>query len=122
MTLDLTDALCGDSPDRTDIGELGLTAVNESVTAAYDVGGTLIQRGEHVLQPGVLFGVEEDLVRTWHRLAGDQISKSGVAAFLDRCIEADVVAAIAQQVKDALGLKIHFGSDLRSSVLRTAPT
>ena len=42
MTLDLTDAFCGDSPDRTNISELGLTAVDESVTAAYDVGGTLV--------------------------------------------------------------------------------
>ena len=105
MTLDLTDALCGDSPDRTDIGELGLTAVDESVTAAYDVGRTLVQGGEHVFQPGVLFSVKEDLVRTWHRLAGDQIAKGGVAAFLDRRVEAHMVAAVAHQVKDSLGLQ-----------------
>jgi len=43
MTLDLTDALCGDTPDRTDIGELGLTAVDESIAAANDVGGALVQ-------------------------------------------------------------------------------
>ena len=43
MTLDLTDALCGDTPDRTDISELGLTAVDESIAAANDVGGALVQ-------------------------------------------------------------------------------
>jgi hypothetical protein len=42
MPLDLADALCGDSPDRADIGKLCLTAVNESIPAAYDVGRTLI--------------------------------------------------------------------------------
>ena len=42
MPLDLTDALCGDSPDRADIGKLCLTAVNESIPAAYDVGRTLV--------------------------------------------------------------------------------
>ena len=43
MALDLTDALCGDTPDRTDVSELGLTAVDEAVAAANDVGGTLVQ-------------------------------------------------------------------------------
>jgi hypothetical protein len=112
MAFDLTDALCGDAPDRADVSELGLTAVDESISAPYDVGGTLVQGGQHVLQPGVLFCIEEDLVRPWHRLTGDQIAESGVAAFFDRCIETDVVTAITQQVEDALGLKIHFGSDL----------
>ena len=42
MPLDLADALCGDSPDRADIGKLCLTAVNESIPAAYDVGRTLV--------------------------------------------------------------------------------
>jgi len=112
MALDLTDALCGDSPDRTDISELGLTAVDESVAAANDVGGPLVQRGEHVLQPSVLLGVQEDLVRTRHRLTCDQIAQSCVAALLDRRIEADVIPAIAHEVKYALGLKIHLGCDL----------
>ena len=44
MALNLTDALCGDSPDRADISELGLTAVNESVTSANDVGRYLRAR------------------------------------------------------------------------------
>jgi hypothetical protein len=43
MTLDLTHALCGDTPDRTDVSELGLTAVDESVAATNDVGGALVQ-------------------------------------------------------------------------------
>ena len=42
MPLDLADALCGDSPDRADIGKLCLTAINESIPAAYDVGRTLV--------------------------------------------------------------------------------
>jgi hypothetical protein len=42
MALDLADALCGDTPDRTDISELGLSAVDESVAAANHVGGALV--------------------------------------------------------------------------------
>src|SRR4249919_321562 len=60
----------------------------------------------------MLLGVEKDLVWTWHRLPGNQIAESGVAALLDGRIEADVVAAVTHQIKDALRLKIHFGCDL----------
>jgi hypothetical protein len=112
MTLDLTDALCGNSPDRTDISELGLTAIDESVATAYDIGGTLIQRGEHALQSRMLLSVQENLVWTRHRLTCDQIAQSRVAAFLDWRIEADVVAAVAHQVKYPVGLEIHLCGDL----------
>ena len=79
----------------------------------------------------MLLSVQENLVRTGHRLARDQITQSGVAAFLDRRIKADMVAAIAHQVKYPVRLKIHLvaissisGSrpSRRSRVLRTAPT
>ena len=63
MALDLTDPLCSDSPDRADIGQLGLTAVDEAVSAANDVGGAFVQRGQHVLQPRMLLSVQENLVR-----------------------------------------------------------
>jgi hypothetical protein len=43
MALDLPDTLCGNSPDRTDIGELCLTAIDESVPATYHIGGTLVE-------------------------------------------------------------------------------
>ena len=82
MTFDLTDSLGGDSPDRTDISQLGLAAIDKTVTTADDVGGPLIQGSEHVLQASVLFSIEEDLVRTRHRLTRDQIAQSGIAAFL----------------------------------------
>ena len=68
MTFDLTDPLSGDSPDRTDVGQLGLAAIDKTVTTTYDVGGPLVQGSEHVLQASVLFSIEEDLVRTGHRL------------------------------------------------------
>ena len=42
MALDLTDPLCGDSPNRADIGQLGLAAVDEPVTAANDISGALV--------------------------------------------------------------------------------
>jgi hypothetical protein len=43
MALDLTDSLCGDSPNRADIGQLCLTAVDEPVTTAHDISGALVQ-------------------------------------------------------------------------------
>src|SRR5512133_3671914 len=70
----------------------------------------------------MLFGIEKDLVGTGHRLTCDQVAQSRVAAFLNRRIEADVVAAIAHQIKDAFGLKIHLGCDLLDLRIPTEPT
>src|SRR4029450_12897561 len=67
----------------------------------------------------MLLSVQEDLVWTGHRLTRNQIAQSRVAAFLDWRIKAHVVAAIAHQVKYALGVKIHLNRDLLD--LRIAP-
>ena len=38
VTLDLPNALGRDAPDRTDVGKLGLTAVEQPVAPPHDVG------------------------------------------------------------------------------------
>src|SRR3954454_13127222 len=60
----------------------------------------------------MLLSVEKDLVRARYRLTGDQITQSGVPAFLNGSIEADVVAAVAHQVEHPLRLEIHLSCDL----------
>src|SRR5688572_19114759 len=104
MTLDLTNAFCGDTPDRTNISELGLTSVDKPVAATSAVAGTTGQRGKHALQSRVLFSVQAYLAWSWHRLTCDQITQSRVATLLDGRIKADMVAAIAHQIQYALRL------------------
>src|SRR4029453_16070355 len=69
----------------------------------------------------MLLSVQEDLVWTRHRLTRNQIAQSRVAAFLDWRTKADVVAAIAHQVEDALRLKIHLDSDLLDLRIASEP-
>ena len=78
---------------------LALAAVEQAVTATDHVRGPLVQLVEQGLQALVLLGVHVDLVRTRHLLPGDQVTEGGVATFLDRSVQGDVLAAVADQVQ-----------------------
>src|SRR4051794_38982558 len=119
VSLDLANSLRGDAPERSDVGELGLPAVDEAVAATYDIGGTLVELVEQRLEALVLLGIEEYLVRTGHRLARDQVAEGGVATFLHRGVQADMVATVAHQVEHAVRLQPHFVGDLGELGLAT---
>lgn len=69
--LDLADTLSRDAPMGTDIGELCLTAVEETVATTNDVLRTLVEAVEHLLNTGAVFHVEYHFVGAGSDVAGD---------------------------------------------------
>ena len=80
----------------------------------------------------MLLGVQEDLVGSGHRLTGNQVTEGGVAAFLDRGVEADVVATVtgwrsstrsaSRSISSAISSISGSRPRRRSSVLRISST
>ena len=121
VPLDLADALGGDPPHGSDVGQLGLASVQQAVAAPHDVGGPLIQRRQHAVQAGAILGVQHHLVGAGGHLAGQQVTERGIAVLFDRCVKADVVAGQPEQVDHLLLPQPQLVGDLDQLGLAAQP-
>ena len=112
MPFDLADALGGDAPDQGDVGQLGLTAVQQAVAAADHVGRPGVERAEQVFESLAVDGVQHEVVGAGRRVACQEVAQRGVAVGFDRGVQADVLAGQAQQVDHQVDVVAQLGCDL----------
>src|SRR5690606_38513572 len=93
LTLELADSLGGDAVLGTDVRELVLPAVGESVAGANDFGRSVVELGDERVEALARLHVEHGPVGARDGLLAHEIAQGGVAVLVQRGVERDVVAS-----------------------------